>query len=237
VSYSQVDDWLAHIFPRRCLLCHEASGGHNVCRGCIADLPWVSGGCRDCGAVLPADFPGDRCIRCPITLDGIHRAFSALGYEYPVDKLITAAKFSGRIDIARVLGELLSSALLRRAPPVLEPRLLIAVPLHASRMGQRGYNQAAEIALPIARAMRIPLALDICERVRNTCEQTKLSGSARRKNMQGAFRVRRRLPALDLGLIDDVVTTGSTVSELASELLHSGARSVQVWTVAAARKV
>jgi len=237
MCHSKVDDWMAHILPRRCILCHEISGQHNVCLGCQADLPWVRRGCRHCGACLPADFPGDNCFSCPVILDGIQRIFSALSYEYPVDKLITAAKFSGRIEIARALGELLSLALMRPAQPFLRPRLLIAVPLHASRHGKRGYNQAVEIGLPVARSMGIPLAQGIGERVRHTPEQTKLSGARRRKNMQGAFRVRQTLAGVDLALIDDVVTTGSTVSEFAISLRNAGAGSVQVWTVAAALKV
>jgi len=237
VSIEKIDDWLSYLLPRRCVLCHAPSGRQNVCVGCHGDLPWICRACKYCGATLSPNSDADSCVQCPIILNGIQRAFSALAYEYPVDKLVTAAKFSGRIDIARALGELLTSALISSALPVFLPRRLIAMPLHASRLGRRGYNQAAEIALPVSRALRIPLAQSVCQRVRNTPEQTSLTGAARRQNMCGAFRVRRSMATLDVALIDDVVTTGSTASELAGKLLDAGARSVQLWTVAAARKV
>src|SRR5262245_59373704 len=117
----KVDDLVALAIPRRCVLCNAESGPRNTCSGCAGDLPWLAAA-------------------------GTGRVFAALSYEYPVDRMITAAKFRGQLHFALALGELLADAL----RSVEHPDLVVPVPLHRSRLASRGYNQAFEIARPVA---------------------------------------------------------------------------------------
>jgi len=112
------------------------------------------------------------------------------------------------------------------------PDLLVPVPLHRRRLAQRGFNQAEGIARSLARTLRVPVLSHGCRRIVNTIEQTALSGAARRKNIRGAFRVAADLGGINAAIVDDVLTTGSTVAELAATLRSSGAATIQVWAVA-----
>jgi len=219
----KVDEWLAGIWPRRCVLCDQLSGRLTVCAGCLGDLPWFGDeGPGFAEAVWPA----------------IDRAWSACRYEYPLDSLVAAAKFGGRADIARALGEVMAEGLLRDGVVhACRPERLVPVALHRNRFVQRGYNQATELARPVARSLGIPVDEASCRRRRDTPAQTGLSGSARRKNIRGAFSVTAPYPAIDVAVVDDVLTTGSTAAALAAELRNAGATGVQVWTAAAVRNV
>jgi ComF family protein len=155
-------------------------------------------------------------------------------YEYPVDQLIAMAKFQARTDSANVLGELLAAYLLARldSGDLVLPDLILPVPLHRRRTAQRGFNQATEIARPLANALQVPLCRDGCRRVRDTSEQTRLDASARVKNTRDAFRASEAMAGKHVVVVDDVITTGSTVQSMAVALRDAGAREIQIWTVA-----
>ena len=112
------------------------------------------------------------------------------------------------------------------------PDLIIPVPLHRWRLARRGFNQALEIALPVAAGLGLPLRPDICRRIRHTREQTALTGVARYQNMRDAFRATTGLSGRHIAIVDDVVTTGSTVAATARALQSAGASKIQVWSVA-----
>ena len=225
VILTKVNNWLDTLLPRQCVLCGQESGDRNTCGGCRDDLPWIWHGCRHCGGPLPPDCGSD------LTAD---RVVSALIYEYPVDRLIAAAKFYGRPEIASALGELLGHWLLRRreAARLDLPDILVPVPLHRRRLAHRGFNQALEIVHPVARMLGLPVERGACQRVRDTVEQTTLTGRARRRNVRDAFRADPRVANLCVAMVDDVLTTGSTLAALGAALRAAGARSVQAWSVA-----
>jgi len=162
------------------------------------------------------------------------RVRSALVYEYPLDRIIVGAKFRQRLDFAAALGGLLGDYLCGPAGmlPAEYPDVIVPVPLHRRRLAARGFNQAAEIAAPVAQRFGLPLRLDVCVRVRHTIEQTSLTGHARRRNLVGAFVARRELNGLRVAVVDDVLTTGSTARAVATAVMEAGARSTQIWTVA-----
>jgi len=164
----------------------------------------------------------------------IDHIISALSYEYPVDRLITQAKFQARPDSANALGELLGEHLMENpvGRSIDLPELLLPVPLHRIRLARRGFNQALEIAGPVAAALGIPLATDACRRIRDTVEQSTLTGRARYRNMADAFRATRDLSGRRVAVVDDVITTGSTVDAMAAVLRSAGAAEIQVWSVA-----
>jgi ComF family protein len=234
MSAAKVDSLLAALFPRRCILCAQPAGMWNCCSGCLRDMPWITSACSRCGDVLPVDYRGSVCGHCSDFTPAIDRIISALVYEYPVDKLIAMAKFQGRADSACVLGELLASYLCTwlDSGDLARPDLILPVPLHRKRIAQRGFNQATEIARPLANALQIPLCPDACRRIRNTAEQTRLDARQRRKNTRDAFRASPSMDAKHVVVVDDVITTGSTVQSMAVALRDAGAREIQVWTVA-----
>ncbi len=162
------------------------------------------------------------------------RIVSALIYAYPVDRLIASAKFRQRLDFAGALGEMLGAYLcgLRGEYALTRPDLIVPVPLHRRRMAARGFNQAEEIAAPVARRLGVPLRADVLRRARDTPEQTSLTGRARRRNITGAFTAPRSLNGLHVAIIDDVWTTGTTARAVARAAQAAGAGAVQVWTVA-----
>ena len=151
-------------------------------------------------------------------------------FDFPVDSLVRALKFRGERCHARILGTLLARERLRCAAPL--PDWVVPVPLHPLRLRQRGYNQAAELARFAARELSLPLDCTALRRTRATREQTGLGSDARALNVSGAFAVTRSLRGLRLALVDDVVTTGSTVGAAFAALKAAGAGGVELWVVA-----
>ena len=139
-------------------------------------------------------------------------------------------KFRGRLNHARLLGQLLADAVQEYVPAM--PQVLIPVPLHPSRLAARGFNQSLEITRVVARLLDLPVDFRCCRRVLHTSPQSGLDQSARRRNIRGAFVAQTPLPWRRVVILDDVVTTGSTVSELAVVLHRAGAESVEVWAAA-----
>ncbi len=170
------------------------------------------------------------CLRRPRRFDA---ACCPFRYAYPLDHLVRALKYHGGIAQGRVLGELLAQRIQRtRTDPL--PDLLLPVPLAPRRFRERGYNQAIELARCLERRLRIPLRADLVARVRETREQAALRRSERRRNIRRAFEVTGKFSAGHLAIVDDVVTTGSTVNELARVLKRAGATKIEVWAVARA---
>ena len=149
-----------------------------------------------------------------------------------MDRLIPNLKYHGQLHLARHLGELMLPRLLQRAAP--PPDCLIPVPLHPSRLRERGYNQALEIARPIAARLKIPLAVNAVRRVRATPAQAQLPLRERARNVRGVFDTRKRFDGRRVAIVDDVMTSGHTVNSLAHCLRRAGAEDVEVWVVARA---
>lgn len=146
--------------------------------------------------------------------------------------MIHRLKFHGsRID-ARVLGALVASRVADTYGAAPLPDLVVPVPLSRRRLLRRGHNQAALLARWLVGALDTTFTTDVCWRVRDTPPQAGLSRSARLRNLTDAFAARRRLDDLRIAVVDDVMTTGTTVASLTRTLLEEGAREVHVWTAA-----
>lgn len=160
--------------------------------------------------------------------------FTLYKYQYPINRLIQDMKYQERTDIAHSLGKQLGSAVQEQGLPL--PQCFIPVPLHSSRQAERGYNQSLEIARPLADIFRIPIDMKICKRNRKTHPQTGLPIQQRRHNIRGAFTI-TRMPDYDHAvIIDDVVTTRSTVNEMAGVLFCAGVKRLDVWACARASR-
>ncbi len=232
----QVDGRLARLgralLPPRCLVCGEAGHeGHDLCADCQAALPWNRSACARCG--LPAPEPVAACGRClkkPPPLDRVHAAFR---YGFPVDRLLPRFKFHHDLAAGRELAEAMRVSLDESfAQDDARPEALIAVPLHARRLRERGYNQALELARPLAKAFSIPLLHDGLRRIRDIAPQSGLGALARRRNPRGAFAVGNDAFPERIALIDDVMTTGATLHECARVLRAAGVRRVDAWVAA-----
>ncbi len=224
------------LYPPFCLLCGRRSRSQwELCAACTRDLCWNRHFCRLCAAPMPFGVGVQRCgdcLRSPPPWDG---AISPLLYTWPLDHLLQRFKFSGDLATGRVLGELLAAYL--AAGNIMKPDLLLPVPLHVARLRSRGFNQALELARPVARRLRLCIADDrVCVRVKNTAVQSELDAVARRRNLRAAFEIGHSLIGAHIAVLDDVLTTGATASALASTLRQAGAAKVQVWCLARAAR-
>jgi ComF family protein len=173
------------------------------------------------------------CRRCARRAPPFDAAIAAFRYAAPVDLAVHRLKYGADFLAARWLGEALTAAVQTdRELPL--PELLIPVPLHANRLRLRGYNQAHECARVVARSLRLALRPQLARRPRATEDQIGKSAAQRRRNLRGAFTVDAAITDRRVALIDDVMTTGSTVSELARACRRAGAAHIEVWTVARA---
>jgi ComF family protein len=231
---SKVNRWLtsAHewLTPPVCTLCGKhGEQGRDLCFGCAGDLLLVKEACLQCGAPLSIAGICGRCQRHPPAYD---RTTAVFQYRPPLDALIKRLKFNGDLHLARLLGGLMADAL--NAIDIDLPELIVPVPLHYRRLRERGFNQALELARPIAARLGVPLDWRYVLRNRATDAQTDLPAKLRSRNVKGAFTVGRGLTARHVAIMDDVMTTGHTVNELATMLRRSGVKTISVWVCARA---
>jgi ComF family protein len=225
--------WINRLaWPASCVLCSRPARGLDICTACEADLPTNDYACTVCAQSLPVSVESRVCGACLRHPPPFARSFVPFHYAYPLDHLVRGLKFRHELACGRVLGELFARRVLALGVPV--PQLIVTVPLAPRRFRERGYNQASELALPIRRLTHVPVRTDIVIRQRETAEQAGLDRKARRKNVRHAFAVVAPLPARHVAILDDVVTTASTVSELAKVLRRAGAERIEVWAVARA---
>lgn len=216
------------LFPDSCCLC--LSPGHSgieLCDDCSAELPWSTFACVRCALPLTRNANISLCSRCQNNSPPIDRCKALFGYQSPVDHWIHRLKFHQDLGLAHLLGQLLAKQLQGHGKNI----ELLPVPLHSRRLRQRGYNQSLEICRPLlARGFRVTGA-DI-QRTRSTSAQSDLPASARTANIKGAFSVKGDLDGKNILIVDDVMTTGATLNELARTLKKAGASQVHAWVIA-----
>ncbi|HED12460.1 MAG TPA: ComF family protein [Gammaproteobacteria bacterium] len=183
------------------------------------------------------------CGHCQYQAPPITRCIAAFRYQEPIAKLIQLAKYRSRLDILTGLGLQLAEVIIQHQHAVecspgenecLWPQALIPVPLHYRRLCYRGYNQSVELARVLSRQLNLPLLRHSSRRIRPTTTQTRLDTRQRRNNIRHAFRVNSKRPLKHVAIIDDVMTSGQTVYELAKTLRNSGVHRVDAWVLARA---
>lgn len=194
-------------------------------------MPFQQSACTRCGADLATaeDALCGRCQRHPPHFD---RTVSLFRYEEPARHLILGLKFHRRYAYGRLLGTLVAENLIRCRADL--PERIVPVPLHPERFRQRGFNHAAEIAREVARHLGVPMDAEMARRTRETRPQVGLPAEERLRNVRDAFWVKAPCPLRHVAILDDVVTTGATVNELAGLLKRCGVARVDVWTCARA---
>ena len=233
---TRVDGWFARLgrvlLPTRCLVCSEAGAeGHDLCLACQQALPWNHDCCASCALPMPEPVRAcGRCLRKPPPLD---RVFASFRYGFPVDSLLPGFKFRHDLAAGRELAEAMLATVSAALPGAADrPQALVAVPLHRSRLRQRGYNQALELAKPLGASFAIPVLRDGLRRVRDIAPQIGLGALARRRNPRGAFAVGGDTLPAHVALVDDVMTTGATLYECARVLRRAGVERVEAWVAA-----
>lgn len=215
---------LRHLFAGTCFLC-RGEAGDLLCGACEADLPSLAQPCcPSCALPSPG---GERCGRCLAQPPAFDATVAALAYAFPVDALVHALKFRGELAVASLLGRHLAAALSRTRPgPV---ACVVPVPLSAQRLRARGFNQALEIARSLDAGR---LEAGLLARPRDTAAQFDLPWDERQRNVRGAFSIARALDGASVAVVDDVMTTGATLDEVARTLKAAGAARVVNWVVA-----
>ncbi len=163
------------------------------------------------------------CLSHPPRFDAITAAFV---YEWPLAPLIQQYKYAGNLALAQLFAHALEAKITGAVD------LVIPMPLAPARLSERGFNQALEIARIVSRARKIPLAPAACRRVRESAPQATLPWKERARNIRGAFVCDMDLHGARVAVIDDVLTTGATLNELARNLRKAGAIEIQGWVVA-----
>ncbi|HXW09555.1 MAG TPA: double zinc ribbon domain-containing protein [Steroidobacteraceae bacterium] len=230
--YRLLDRVAGVLLPPRCLLCGGPGAGRarDLCTACEADLPWIDAACRRCGHPVEAPFV-EACARCRDRPQPHRHCHAALHHEFPAAELVAALKYQGALAHARVLGTLLADSLARHGVRR-EVELLVPMPLHASRLIERGFNQSLEVARFTADGLDVEVDGRALRRLRATVPQVGLTRPQRADNVRGAFEADpARVAGRHVALIDDVVTTGATSAAAARALLAAGAATVDVWCV------
>ncbi len=212
------------LWPAGCLVCGERAGNDDLCPACVRELPWNRCACPRCALPLPAPAPAcGHCQRRPPPLTETRAAFL---YAHPLDRLLPRLKFHRDLAAGRACALHMAEAL-ADAP---RPGALVPLPLHPARLRERGFDQALELARPLAKALDLPLLDRALLRVRDTAPQSRLDAPARRRNLRRAFAIRPgvTLPA-HVALVDDVMTTGATLHAAADTLLRAGVTRVDAW--------
>lgn len=261
-SLQALREWLRR--PHTCLLCGGATDGepvltdvptHNerlhepvteagcphfflpgrvsdrLCPACTADLPWhTRSTCPQCAA--PSPEPGLVCGTCLARAPAFDASVAALAYQFPLDHLIPRFKYHSQLAIAPMLADCLVARL--RDDELVLPDRVIAMPMHPTRLAKRGLHHAHDIAQHVAQRLGLPLDASRCQRVRDTPPQMNLKFDARRKNVRGAFACHGSFAGERIAIVDDVMTTGTSLDELAATLKKAGAAHVSCWVVARA---
>jgi len=224
---------VTRLIPHFCALCHQA-GPSGICDSCLRRyFTEPDNCCSRCAHPMESHQKNDAalcgaCLKRPPNFD---RMIAVCSYAPPLDQLLQSFKFGGNLALAPLFAQLLETAVRKHFPDgVPLPSVLTCVPLAPGRLAARGFNQALEMAKPLSRLLGIPLMPHLVERIRETEPQTTIAVNRRRKNVRDAFAInhtrRREIQGQHIGIVDDVLTTGETMNELARTLKRGGAGQI-----------
>jgi ComF family protein len=213
------------LFAGNCVLCDTLTKG-DFCPACENSLPHLSSHhCVVCALPMTESRVCGACLANPPAFD---RCVAAVNYAFPISALLHSFKYQTNLAMAPVLADLLTARIGTGALP----DFIVPMPLHPARLRERGFNQALEIARRVSKKSGVPVLTTICRRVKDTPFQTGLPWKEREKNIRNAFECEADLSGKRIAILDDVMTTGSTLNELAKVLRKCGAIHISGWVVA-----
>lgn len=196
------------------------------CAACDHTLPYLDmPHCPICAMPIPSGEVCGHCLSHPPAFD---RCAAAFVYAFPLDRLIQAMKYHEQLALAHTFA----AKLTQRLDHQHLPDCIIPMPLHPSKLRERGFNQSQLLAARISSELKLPLLPHACERVRDTPPQSALPWKERKKNVRGAFRCDIDLTGKHVALVDDVLTTGASLNALGTAIKARGATSVSAWVIA-----
>ena len=219
-----------------CVLCSEVCDDHKtfqqipICTPCLSDLPIITDPCHNCNTSLSIKNDSNVCGSCLHTQPFFQKSTIPLEYIFPTTQLIKQLKYKNKLIFSEILSKILLDKIQQEKS--LLPECIIPVPLYPLRLVKRGFNQSALIAKAVSKELNIPVDFKSCQRIKNTLQQTGFNKNQRKKNIKNAFSVSNKFSAKHIAILDDVVTTGATVNELAKVLQHAGAERIEVWACA-----
>ena len=220
---------LNFLLPVSCGLCNAPTNRRlPLCRPCQNELPVIINACPVCALPVTSAVPCGKCQQHQPAYNQVHALFL---YQEPVKFLVQQFKFNRKLEYARLFSALIAEKI---EILVEQPELIIPVPLHSIRLRKRGYNQAWELTKHLSRLTNIPIDHRVCSRAIKTPLQTGLKASERRHNLKQAFAITTDVKDRHICIVDDVMTTGSTLEAISSALKMAGAASVSGIVVARA---
>lgn len=228
----RIHEWLYHLLAGTCLLCGASSHRYlDLCTLCETELPWIVNACERCA--LPTPENQTICGACLTNPPPYRHSICLFSYSPPIDYLIHQFKYQNNLAVGRVLGSLLAMSVKLHYHPQMDlPEIMVPVPLHKRRLRERGFNQAVELGTVISDTLSIPVNNRLCRRIRDTPAQQSLKRKERTANIQDAFVLNNHPGVNHLALVDDVVTTGTTISELSRLLRRAGVPNIDVFALA-----
>ncbi len=223
---------ISHIFKPTviCVICqHPHSQAFAVCNACRQLFMPIGPACRHCAQPLP-DATFAVCGACCQKQPMLDHVFAAYQFEEPLRTLLHEFKYREGLYLTPFLAHLILKSLPNE---LTKTQCLIPVPLHQDRLQERGFNQAAELAKHLSHKINKPYQLSLCKKIKKTLPQAGLTAEQRKKNLNQAFQAMATCYQ-HVTLIDDLMTTGSTVNELARTLKNTGIKRVDVWCCARA---
>lgn len=237
----QITPKLAALWPHFCCFCHSKTNlRRDLCAYCEIHMPTLTMAqsegnmtlCLRCGAEWPSDVEIHECASCVNYATVYERICCAYRYSFPVDAMVQQLKYQRKLSFGRLLGSLLAEKVAASVQSEELPDVVVPVPVHKNRYATRGFNQAEIIAQWCARSLNVPMKASWVSREVDTEALSAQNRAQRSLHIRGAFRANEKLAGRRVAIVDDVLTTGATAGELATELLDTGASSIQLWTVA-----
>lgn len=205
----------------------------DLCLPCQKALPWLKNACPRCA--FPLTETNDKhalCGDCLKNSPQYSRTIALFSYQFPIDHLISGLKFANKLIYCQILGNIMAETITNYYQNKPLPEIIIPIPLHVQRLKERGYNQALELAKPIAKKLQIGLDRYSFIRIKTTKAQALISAKQRKQNIKNAFLPRKTINYKYVAIIDDVVTTGNTVREFSNILIANGIQKIDIWCCA-----